>query len=482
MIPFACTSPAMAQFGGEGGPAKSSDSGDAKRKENKAAAMLDYEANRKKHEGDADKLVLPGLLADRKTKSVRVWAEAVGLDGEKPVEFFLIPDSSGKDYEALAVTYALPSDIHKAMEFIGMKPGRPVNFEKLEFWPKGERVAMWVDWQEPPPADKKNASPASKRARIEDLIFDKRTKKPLARSGLVFAGSYWRKTEGGDTPQYAADVSESRSIASNYNEPTTVFDLPRQAGQGEVYASQIPNPELQLKPGQRLTITIEPESKDGKARVRDLTLRAFAKPGTGADAIRDALFTIEDATGKKLIDGQSIIHAVAALGEIVDAGQDPFVSLRVDDAVTAKCAAQISLLMRGLERERGIRIDPPEKGHPPHVAFLPAREWYEPSNRPGTRLEITLIRNDGKTTASGRQLTEKWDNELKSRTEEKTTPVETPAQLAELLKGVERRWTRDVFVMCPGELHYGDLAVWTRPLMEAGFAVYIVLPENARPR
>ena len=44
----------------------------------------------------------------------------------------------------------------------------------------------------------------------------------------------------------AADVYGPNTIASTYNEPATLLDLPRQAAQGDVYSFQFPNPEYAL--------------------------------------------------------------------------------------------------------------------------------------------------------------------------------------------------------------------------------------------
>ena len=86
-------------------------------------------------------LVLPGA-AGRPQKScvVTLWGEATGVSPDAPIEFLLIPTDSGHDYEALTISFAKPSDIHRALAFIGLKPGKSVDYAAYRYWvSKGER-------------------------------------------------------------------------------------------------------------------------------------------------------------------------------------------------------------------------------------------------------------------------------------------------------------------------------------------------------
>src|SRR5687767_5366772 len=92
-------STARAQFGPEPTARASSPDQDPAYK----LAQQTHAENLAKYQGNADFLVLPGILADRKTKLVKLWGKATGLSPDDPAEFFLIPPDSGKDYEALFV-------------------------------------------------------------------------------------------------------------------------------------------------------------------------------------------------------------------------------------------------------------------------------------------------------------------------------------------------------------------------------------------
>jgi hypothetical protein len=203
------------------------------RQKNKAVVQKAYEENLKRSKDNPDVMVRPGLAADRKEKRVHLLAEATGFPTYDAIEFFLISEESGRDYEALAVSFAKPSDVHEALVFVGSRPGCPVNPSKLRLWPKGERVNVTFEWDA---AASTNAKAGRVRARAEELILDKRTHKPLPLTGLVFAGSFVDESPGQPGKRgYVADFSDPNSIASDFNEFSTVLDVPRQAEKSSVY-------------------------------------------------------------------------------------------------------------------------------------------------------------------------------------------------------------------------------------------------------
>jgi len=99
-------------------------------------------------------------------------AEATGLTEGTTLDFLLIGPSSGRGYEELAWSHARPSDVHKALEFIGMRPGQPFSPAKLRFWSKGERVRLTVG-----PIEADELIP------FENLVTDKTIGEPLPADG-----------------------------------------------------------------------------------------------------------------------------------------------------------------------------------------------------------------------------------------------------------------------------------------------------------
>ncbi|MFZ2410063.1 MAG: YdjY domain-containing protein, partial [Candidatus Methanoperedens sp.] len=230
------------------------------RARNKAAVDQILKENTEKYKNNPDMLVLPGLIADRKAQKVTLLAEATGLTKGSPVEFFLVSETSGHGYESLAVSFAMPGNLQKSLEFIGMKPGRTADAGKCAFWPKGERVIVTFKSKDP---EQKDGS-----TRIETLVLDSRSQKPLPECGLVFTGSpLIQSPEKPGTNVFASDAREPGSLASTYNALETVLDVPFSWAQKTVYGNILANHSNTLKTGSLLEITFEPEYKDGKKRV-----------------------------------------------------------------------------------------------------------------------------------------------------------------------------------------------------------------------
>ena len=442
---------AWGQFG-ELPPARGQTAADDKAAEEAKNA---YEANLVKHRGNADVLVLPGLVADRKSKQVRIWGKATGVGHGDPVEFFVIPPDSGKEYEAMVVGFVKPSDVHRALEFIGMKGGRAVNFAANQFWPKGERVLMTVEWEQAGKA-------GLQRVRAEELVIDARTGKALAKTGLVFTGSFWIKPEEeGGKERYAADVVDPRAIAANFNCWAAVMDVPRQAIQGEVYGSQKLNPAYQFAAGQGVQIVLEPEYKDGRVRVVDLSLRAEI----GARGVE---FVLKDAAEKKVNEGPTLVHVLAACNTLIEGGRDPFVAVSVDERMTVEQVRELYQLLMSVEGEEGIRIEGPAEGELFCRAFFPREDWRERKNRLGRPWELHL--EGGKDGTLILPADEIDDNRGMG---DLTFKVKSGEEVAKVLTEKSDRFSMSVCVFVPGKMRYGEMMGFLRAGMKTHKTVYV---------
>lgn len=125
-------------------------------------------------------LVRPGLTADRTAQWVRVEAVATGMAAQDLVEFMLISEKSGHDYEAFAVSRAQPSEVHRALEYIGIPAGTPVDPETFRFWPKGEPVHITCSWTPAETNRREHATDIQGPIRMEELILDTRTRQTLS--------------------------------------------------------------------------------------------------------------------------------------------------------------------------------------------------------------------------------------------------------------------------------------------------------------
>ena len=270
-----------------------------------------YENNLAKFKGMPDVLVLPGLIANRKEQRVQIMAEATGLTEGTTLDFLLIGPGSGRGYEALAWSHARPSDVHKALEFIGMRPGQPFNPAKLRFWSKGERVRLTVGPME-----------ADELIPFESMVTDKNTQEPLPADGFVFTGSYMVTMPGERSQRvYAADFLQPQSIASIFNDPIAVLDVPRHARLSEVYGTQVVSPEYDFERNELLSIVIEPEYKDGRRRVRELNLDirpsspentpqepVSPQAATVGNTLANFEFLLTDAAGKSISENRDLVQ------------------------------------------------------------------------------------------------------------------------------------------------------------------------------
>jgi hypothetical protein len=403
------------------------------------AARKHFEQNRAKHGKDGDKLVLPGLVADRKAQSVEVLAETTGLKAEEIIEFLLVDQSSGHGYEALVWSYAKPSDIHRALEFVGLKAGSPVNPGAGRFWSDGDPVAVTVrvDDEKPFP--------------MEELILDMKTGKPLPAEGFLFTGSV--KLPDG---KYAADVHQPRSIASIYNEPGVVLDVPRQVSQSEVYGQLVVNPERVLPGGKLLTVILRPGTAAGMRRGRQVQLDV--KRNDGPTGLQFSLLETNRAVIKQSPE------VTPALEELVAIKPAPYVTVKFDEALPVGEVSKTCVLLAMLEGMIGaVRVNPPPAGQLYYRAFVPTKDWREPAGRLVQPWELHL----GENPELVRYDTEP---ELKRH----AFPVADPAGM------VARIGTTPpvLLVYAPANLAYGELLKFVRPVQQTHRTIYVFVEEK----
>ncbi len=441
--------------------------------EDKEAADLAakaYKDNLARHADNPDFLVRPGLLADRRAKTVRLWGRSTRLAASDPAEFFVIPADSGKDYEAIAVAYVKASDVRAALEFIGMKPGRPANFGANMFWPRGERVIVHLEWDQPP--EKPGGKPEARRVRAEDILFDVKANQPLPQTGFVFTGSVYFKPEDGDRELFAADVLDSRSIISDYNERCSILDVPRQAPQGAVYGSIKLNPAYRFGPDKPLQVTLEPEHKDGKLRVRDLSLDISIPPGT---TIQNGRFLLKDAAGNPVANPPTFISVLAEFGRLTEAGLDPHVTVSMDGAMTLTATRNLALFLASIDSEKGIRIEAPPPGQLYYRNFTPPTEWRDRDKRLGRPWELRVSQKDGHVSGTLILPADQIDNnqglgDLKF-------PVGSAEELARVLQEKSDKWAHSVYIFAHPDMTLGPLLDFIGPGMKVRPAMYVFLPE-----
>jgi len=424
---------------------------------------------------DDNFLLRPGLLADRKSRVITLSAHATGLSGNDPIEFFLIGPASGKDYESLAVSFAKPSDVRAALEFLGMPPGRPVNYAKSHFIPKGERVRMTFRWEEPSP----DGNVSQRSARVEELLLlrdpgGKPSDRTLPLVGLVFTGGRFLPPEApGQLPRFLGDLGDPGAIATNYNDPTTVLDFPAFARQSEVYRTRVINPAAQLAPGQPLTITLEPDRQpDAPPRVLDLALTVS---GAATSDLKDLAFTLTPAGGTPLTTSAPAADLLAALTQLATDHREPFVTVLPSPDLPLSTVRKLYALLSALQTDNGIRLEPPSgisPAHPYFESFLPDEARRDPAKRLWQPVELRLSANGTAT------LRDYQDNNLAApgdpRFTSQDTPIPTPADLETLLAARQDQ-RRPLAIYAPANLPYQSLLKWTPPALEQDWILWIYL-------
>lgn len=426
-----------------------------------------FEQNRRQYGTNANYLVRLGLLADRVRKEIRISAESVKLNASDPVEFPLIARNSGKDYEALAVSFPNPSDIHDALVFIGMTPGHPVDAAACRFWPKGERVRMTFAYRD--------AGNTQRVVRAERLVIDTRTGKTLPEDGFVFVGSSRIPAADSNTSAtvYAADVYTPNAVAAVYNEPTTVLDVPRRATQTDVYSFQVPNPGLPLPNGQVIEVVLKPEGSNTAERIRDCVLRVEPDPATPGEAT----LALTDSRGMPINTNLTTGGLSTTLDSLVAAGQDPYVTIIPGDLLSLSTLARVCGLIDNLENERGMRVEPPPRGHPFYKSFLPNERFRSRKERPIQPIELNLAGGTSSPTGTVTFITEEWAPETDTSIYHETNfPAASPLELDGLLGRKDAPSV--LLVFAPPDLTYGALRSFVTPALNRRLILYVFLPKR----
>jgi hypothetical protein len=408
---------------------------------------------------------LPRVRVDLAAHTVSFYAEATGNSPREPVEFFLIGEESGNAYEAIAVALADPAQINKGLQMLGLPPGRSADPVATRFWSKGERVIMTFNG-----------------IRAETLIRDTRTGKPLAANGFVYTGSrIVPSEEGSTTTVLAAQSRPPYSIASNYNEPDSLLDVPWQAPQTAVYSHQILNEDFLFKPGERIHVTISPEYPDGKRRVQDLQLTIGTAAATGhAPTIADALFRLANRTaGTNLLAKANIEQLMAGFNALIGDGRDPFVEITLDPELPLGLIRQTCAVLRTIDTENGIRIEPPVPGELYYKAFTPNEQFRQRRDRHIQPWELHLAATGG--TGVLTRIDEHWTRgEPKPDLTTEDTPINSTEDLLQTLS-TKNPDVRGIYVFAPSSLTYGELMRLIRPVLPTHPHVHVYIEESTEP-
>jgi len=431
---------------------------------NEAAKI--YQQNLKTYSNNADVLVLPGLVANRKEKCVEVLAESTKIAANDAGEYLLVGQHSSHGYEALFWSFAEPSDIHKALEFIGLRCGTPRDPRQHRLWAKGEKVVVYVGNEEGAP-------------RIEELIYDTETEQPLPSDGLIFSGSMEiPNPTGGVGRVYLADAYDPRSIIPAYNEPASVLDVPWQATKGQYYESHVMNPDYPLKANKMHTLVFEPLDKEGRPTLRDLTLDVNGK----------LEFVLKETGSDKVLNTNATYEAVLdACKAIIQNRQEPYVTVRFDDSLSLGKIQVIAAALMLVDRPGALRIEAGPQDRLYYRAFLPNPEWRNPEDRFNQAWELHVAETEKGLESKMVFHDAEWEGDSMER---KLTRREYKAPSAKDIRKIldddrakreseSRRQAPPVLlVFVSGDVRYGDLLKHMAPALTTHNIVHLFLDKE----
>ena len=426
----------------------------------------------------ADVKVWPGVIADRRAQTVTVMGVATGIKRTDPLEFYMTPVETGKDYEALAVTPAKPSNIAAALMFIGLKPGLPIDPEKNRFWARGSRLTTHFT--------------VAGKTKIDGnaVMVDTNNGKTIP-GDLLFANSYTFVDEKG-VKHFAADEADARPLAPTYEDHAAVLAVPRRAMQSIVYGFQKPSDQAAgWTRGDSVDMVLSPAYEtDGPSTftaelAKSLGLTdPMATPvkialRVNGEAVRYDVTTPFDRGGPPAAYSTKadLLTSVESLSKRTNA--DLFTAVTLENDVPVSQVRNVYALLAAIEKDRGVKLDPPPPNGLYYRAFLPDEAWRDRATRLGEPWELFLKReNDAKLSA---RLERSVDNPDRGAAETKIVEKETPADPAAFAKHVNdhaSRWSRTIFIYPPPDLTYGELMTWVRPVLATYPRVFVFPAEG----
>ena len=435
--------------------------------------MQQYEQDQKQFEGDDQVMVRRGLVASRHEKTVQVYADSTGLNGGDTVEFYLVGEDSSHGYEALTISFASPGDIREALIFIGMQPGQGVDYAKLRFWPKGERVKISIGGVA--------TNSTFDTVPLESLLWNSAEQKAILSHGFVFTGSRYvpENMDGSGTELVlAADEFDPHSIVSDYNEYASVLDIPFRASKADVYGDSTVNVKYTFKLGELIKFSMHPEFTNGVKRVLELRLSA-EENAAEAGTLADLSFVLVDSESITTNCFESASALLSEFSRLIKSNKDPFVSVGFGRNLSLKSCNQFATLLNGIDTVGGIRIEPPSAGELHYRAFIPDDKLRKRENRYIQPLELHLKHLDGGLDGTLVKVNEIWGEGNKPKLKSELFSVKSYGSLEEAVNAAKVEYP--VLLIFPeDEINLGQLLDYIEPIRAGHKYINIYLPQSEK--
>jgi hypothetical protein len=181
----------------------------------------------------------------------RAELRAPGVVNDAMVLEYLATDKTGlKSYESVLQIEASATAFNVALLLLGLDEGLgvPATTKFQPEPPVGDRVAVWLEWQE---------GGRAKRIAAEDVIWNQATQKTLEPGPWVYAAP--------KVDQRFGYLPQAVGVMVGFmHTPESILDSPRPLG--AAYGAFVRNPEYALEPGTPVTLVVRPwsERKAGK--------------------------------------------------------------------------------------------------------------------------------------------------------------------------------------------------------------------------
>ena len=193
-----------------------------------------------------------GVALDPQTRSLTMKGVVALQAGA--LEFACVAEG-GKTHESLFALAVEPRALNAGLLALGLKAGTPGRFVPRTgkpIGPVGPTVYVYASWTD----QGKDVT-----HRLEDLIIDLKSQKPLTRCGFVFVGSRHQRNSVTGKRFFAADVT--RDLISVWNSQNTILDLPTpEAAWDDMYVA---NRERMPPKGTPVEVTVRLDEMKDKA-------------------------------------------------------------------------------------------------------------------------------------------------------------------------------------------------------------------------
>ncbi|MBM3838286.1 MAG: hypothetical protein FJ398_10025 [Verrucomicrobia bacterium] len=447
--------------------------------QNKALAASRYASALKAHEGRTDVLVLPGLVADRAKRRVEVWVERSAVARNEPCEFLLLSERSDHTYETLLISFAKPSDVQRALEFLGVEPDQPFDPASLRYWPKGESFTIRLAREGQPPLP------------VEALLLDRRTGQALPERRFMFTGSRREPARDGTAAGYAADTVQPMSIVSLFNTVDSVLQVSHRAPKDAVYQNTVIHPEPLLEDEGLLALAIEPVNRAGETRVQELELNVStasapsSHPSSEADLLKALRVQLKERGGAPG-EPSSLPALLDRLAHLDRQRHDFFLTVRFSDDLALGHARALAGVLALIDSDKGVRLEPPPAGHLYYRAFTPDRKLLDRNARIFHPLELILSEKAGQVSGKLLFVTPRSKQEVsRAELEIREVAVPGPAELRRQVDAENRRLREQdesprppaLMVFAPSAMSYGKLTRFLEPVLPTHRTIHLFLDE-----